>query len=572
MEEGTMTNFLKIDNNNSGNNSHRSENSRVYSVVTIAAIAVLMFSATTVISASNLVGRQQLAFAANFTTTTTSGGIFVTGHDPDYHASVGGNKVGAQHIIQSAIAYVTNTNTTVNNNNNVSKSLRILLVTDLRNSTGLGYNDPRLGMEAAGFSKFDVADYGSNTPGVLNLHTVNFTSYNVVVVASSFGGWLRQDELAILNNRTADLISYVNKGGGLVAFAEPGYRFTGWNMSSFYPGSGNNNTYATFGFVPFVVSETPLGQPEQGFRVTEIGASRLGLNDTDVNGNFAHNIFTKTGGMDIVDVDSAGNPVSLAVRDTPVSSHGIDRNNNNSSTPLTITAPRNMVVECNTYGGAKGVNLGIANVTDNSSNSNLSPIGINNIRNNNSNVINNTIANNNTNTIIITNNGNTTRIFPLGNTTVTWKAIDKEGHFATANQTVTVIDTISPNVTVSIIAKENNKNSDDKNNHIHGHKNNDNNSGPGKLYEIYANANDTCDPHPIIKAITYVIKDPNQKSFTYDIKFTVTDASGNIKNKELFLDQHGVRHQNENGNSSNQNITNYKNKNNNDDNDSNNDH
>src|SRR5260221_11596781 len=73
------------------------------------------------------------------------GGVFVTGHDPDYHA-VG--SVGAQHIIQAALNYVTN--------NNVSS---ILLVTDTF-SPGGDNIDSRLGMTAAGFT-FAVADDGT---------------------------------------------------------------------------------------------------------------------------------------------------------------------------------------------------------------------------------------------------------------------------------------------------------------------------------------------------------------------------------------------------------------------------
>src|ERR1043166_9883141 len=82
---------------------------------------------------------------------TRAGGVFITGHDPDYHAL---GSVGARHIIQRAIAYVTVD----------IPNPRILLVTDLRNPGG-DQVDSRLGMAAAGFT-FDVADYGSGTPGV----------------------------------------------------------------------------------------------------------------------------------------------------------------------------------------------------------------------------------------------------------------------------------------------------------------------------------------------------------------------------------------------------------------------
>ena len=41
-------------------------------------------------------------FAAVPSHAATPGGIFLTGHDPDFHA-VGGNTTGARHIIQRAV-------------------------------------------------------------------------------------------------------------------------------------------------------------------------------------------------------------------------------------------------------------------------------------------------------------------------------------------------------------------------------------------------------------------------------------------------------------------------------------
>ncbi len=35
-----------------------------------------------------------------------AGSIFLTGHDPDFHAILGGNALGAQHINQTAISYI----------------------------------------------------------------------------------------------------------------------------------------------------------------------------------------------------------------------------------------------------------------------------------------------------------------------------------------------------------------------------------------------------------------------------------------------------------------------------------
>ena len=213
------------------------------------------------------------------------GGVFVTGHDPDYHSVYSG---GAQHIIQKAISFVTNG----------KANPSILLVTDTV-SPGGDNVDSRLGMQTAGFT-FDVADDGSAGGSVLNASTVNFSNYDVVVIASDYGGWLRQSELSDVVARSGNLISYVNGGGGLVAFSE-----SGTNQAT--------NSADYFKFLPFLVSSSQKNQSEVGNTLTPFGMS-LGLTDSDVNGNASHSVFTSTGGMNIVDLDSSGQILSLAFR------------------------------------------------------------------------------------------------------------------------------------------------------------------------------------------------------------------------------------------------------------------
>ena len=215
---------------------------------------------------------------------STVGGVFVTGHDPDFHAFQGPNQAGAQHIIQRAIAAVTR----------AKANPKVLLVMDVRDP-GSGSSDPRSGMTAAGFTAFDLADYGSGTAGVLDLRTVPFANYDVVVVASDFGGWLRQAELDVLNGRAGDIATYLSHGGGLVAFAESG--------------ASNLTVTGRFGFLP-CLNAISGGGGESGFQLTSIGQA-IGLVPTDVNSNFYHNVFASPCGMDVVDFDTAGRPVSL---------------------------------------------------------------------------------------------------------------------------------------------------------------------------------------------------------------------------------------------------------------------
>jgi len=243
--------------------------------------------AAAAITAAVVAGSGSGASAAPAAVTTTPGGIFVTGHDPDFHAHLGGNAAGAQHIIQKSIDYVTFG----------AASPSVLLVTDL--DVGTCASDSRQGLDDSGFT-YDVADYGSGTPGVLDLNTVDLGDYDVVVIASDFGGCLKQSELDILNDRTNDLIDYVNAGGGVVAFSEV---LTG-----------------AFGYFPFV-SSTAASQGESGFHVTALGAS-MGLVDDDVNGNFSHSILTATGGLAAVDHDGAGNAISYAIRGATITKKG----------------------------------------------------------------------------------------------------------------------------------------------------------------------------------------------------------------------------------------------------------
>jgi hypothetical protein len=153
-------------------------------------------------------------------------------------------------------------------------------------------------MTAAGIT-YSVADDGSAGGSVLNLNTVNFSNYSAIVIASDFGGWLRQSEVDILIARSAALLNYVNQGGGLVAFAESGPPLPGLL------------THGAFGYLPFLVSSAALNQTEVGNTLTPFGLS-LGLTDADINGNASHNIFTATGGMNVVDRDSHNDILSLA--------------------------------------------------------------------------------------------------------------------------------------------------------------------------------------------------------------------------------------------------------------------
>ena len=220
-----------------------------------------------------------------------AGGIFITGHDSDWHAAYNGGLsalVGPQHIVQTSINYVTG----------AKVNPHILYVTD---DLGVGLDSlpSQAGLTLSGFTNFDLADDGTNH---IDVGTVNFANYDAIVVASSGGGQLHQSELDKLNARAADFVTYINAGGGLVAFAE----------STQYPGGTTHNLY---GFLPFVVVANSLPQDESTFMVTPFGAG-LGLLNSDVQAGFAHNTFSNDAGMQVVDRDGAGAIISLAFTGT----------------------------------------------------------------------------------------------------------------------------------------------------------------------------------------------------------------------------------------------------------------
>ena len=224
-----------------------------------------------------------------------AGSIFLTGHDPDFHAYLGGNLVGAQDINRSAINFITNP--LFNPFNTGGK--KFLFVESSIAPPG-GHTDGINGLIASGYTAgvdFVKAD-ASTLNAQLNLLG---STYDGIVVASDFGGILTQAELNILNSRSADIINFLNQGGGIYAMAESD------SGAGLTPGGG------LFGFLPFIITSVQLNQSEVGNTITPFGAS-LGLTAADINGNASHNVFTSTGGLNVVDYDSQGNILSVAGR------------------------------------------------------------------------------------------------------------------------------------------------------------------------------------------------------------------------------------------------------------------
>jgi len=236
------------------------------------------------------------AAMAALSTFSLAGSVFLTGHDPDFHAQLGGNAVGAQHINQRAISYIMDA---AFNPYAAGGATKFLFVESSITPPG-GHTDGEAGIIASGYTA--GVNYERHSAADLNaeLNLLGF-KYGGIVVASDFGGILTQAELDILNARKGDIVGFINSGGGLYAMAE------GNGGAHLTPNGGH------FQFLPFVTVAVTLDQSETGFTTTAFGQS-LGLTDGDINGNASHNIFTSYGTLNVVDRDAAGDVMSVAGR------------------------------------------------------------------------------------------------------------------------------------------------------------------------------------------------------------------------------------------------------------------
>ena len=235
-------------------------------------------------------------FSAQQASAAVSGNFFLTCHDPDFHSYLGGNTIGARNIINKGVDFIQDPayNTFVNGGTD------LMLFVESKGSVPGGHTNGVNGFIAAGYVL--GTDFEHHDASTLNAQLdLLGTKYSSIVVASDFGGILRQAELDILNARSADIVSFLNAGGGIYVMAESN------NGAHLTPGGGR------FAFLPFVTTSTPLDQSEVGNTVTAFGTS-LGLANSDVNGNASHCVFDGLFGLNLVDFDSLNRKLSLAGR------------------------------------------------------------------------------------------------------------------------------------------------------------------------------------------------------------------------------------------------------------------
>ena len=218
--------------------------------------------------------------------TAYAGPVFLTGHDPDFHAQ--GQHSGESQL-EIALNFVTN--------GTFDDGFTKFLWVESNNPVLGGHRRGHLGLDDVGVTtaNYDVVDGAG-------FGAVDLTDYSAIVVASTFGGMLTSAEINALIARQMDIAGFVNAGGGLAAFAECGAGFADCDPTNVAVPT------TLYGFVPVGAVASSTAPP---YTLTAYGVS-LGFTTADVNDCCTHNSFASAAGLNVVDFDSNGNPTTLA--------------------------------------------------------------------------------------------------------------------------------------------------------------------------------------------------------------------------------------------------------------------
>ena len=229
-----------------------------------------------------------LAFTALVAPPAVAGPVFLTGHDPDFHAQ---SSIPAQNLLNAGLSFVTGGAYT-------SSTKKFLWVESFLAPTA-GHLVGEDGLGSIGLTLGTHYDW-VNAAGFA---TVNLSDYEAIGVASSFGGMLTQAELDALVARKADIATFVNGGGGLLALSEC------FPSSSFCLADTLGPNPDLFGFLPITVTSVVTAAP---YAMTAAGVALFpSLTNDDFN-DPTHNSFGSSGGLTIVDTDQNGVATTLA--------------------------------------------------------------------------------------------------------------------------------------------------------------------------------------------------------------------------------------------------------------------
>jgi PEP-CTERM motif-containing protein len=225
-------------------------------------------------------------FLVSLAVRVEAGPIFLTGHDPDFHAQ---GSIGAQNLLRIGLNFAMGGLL----NNNVNKFLWVESFIPATSGHLVGAN----GLTAIGLTQGQDYDWVD----AAGFAIANLANYTAIGVASTFGGMLTSNELNALIARSAAIQTFINNGGGLFASSEC-ENVSNCDQSNLLIPHG-----PLFGYLPVTVSSVNTTGP---YTPTAYGTS-LGLTVGDLN-DATHNSFGAVGGLNVVDVGAGGIPTTLA--------------------------------------------------------------------------------------------------------------------------------------------------------------------------------------------------------------------------------------------------------------------
>ena len=211
----------------------------------------------------------------------TSGPIFLTGHDPDFHAQGG---AGARRLLARAVGFVRH-----------GSALPLVWV-ESRIPAPRGHLVGKNGLlsiglvEGVDFIHLNGAELAAKPRSWWESLAAQ---YSAIAVASDHGGLLTQAELDQLNAHRDDIARFVNAGGGVLALSEGG-------------GGAGLTTHGRFGFLPIDVDSTGNAAPP--YVVTSYGQSEFGLINADVDSP-SHSHFNDDFGLNVVSRSAANGQI-----------------------------------------------------------------------------------------------------------------------------------------------------------------------------------------------------------------------------------------------------------------------
>lgn len=220
-----------------------------------------------------------------------AGPIFITGHDPDFHAQ---DSAGAANLLKTGLDFSTSGAWNVG----LKKFLWVESNKPVLGGHRFGQNALTGALGLTQGVHFDHVD-------AAGLVGVNFSNYSAIAIASTFGGMLTQSEIDALIARTSAIQTFINNGGGLFASSECGSGFGNCDASSI------TSNATLFGYLPLTATSVSQNPP---FTITPFGTmigAKFGLTSANLQ-DPTHNSFGPTAGLTPVDLDQSGNPTTLA--------------------------------------------------------------------------------------------------------------------------------------------------------------------------------------------------------------------------------------------------------------------